>query len=215
MRAILFFLLRSLFFVVLPFIILIRVSVFLHEHYFVMPWLSVLGGILSSAIVLLSYVLYQNYAFTGRVGSLTSINRTYWIVTALVIVYCAPALLFLAAGNAKGNEVRSEFRSLHPVLRLSISTLILLEKDLLITDANRYPEDYRKMGLPTNRHSLHYKQSSGYVHAVDLRTKGHSWLRNTLVKSYFNIMGFNTLRHVGTADHLHISIHSHDRPSGI
>ena len=57
--------------------------------------------------------------------------------------------------------------------------------------------------------------TSRLVHAVDLRTKGKSELRNKLVSWYFRMMGFNTLRHVGTADHLHVSISSHDRPRGI
>ena len=71
------------------------------------------------------------------------------------------------------------------------------------------------MGMSSKKHSLHYRQSSGYVHAVDIRTKGRGSIRNFLIRTYFRLMGFNTLRHGGTADHLHISISSKDRPSGI
>ncbi len=67
--------------------------------------------------------------------------------------------------------------------------------------------DYRLMGLPTKERSLHYVQSTtGYIHALDLRTHGRSKLRNALLKGYFAFLGFGTLRHTGTADHLHISI---------
>ncbi len=215
MKRFLFFIIRLLFFIILPFFLLVRVSVFLHWDYQVYPWLAVIGGIIASGIVLLFYALYHMYNFTGRLGSLSQIKRTYWVVTALVLVYCAPGLLYLSAANAKSDTVRKEFRTLHPVLRLGISTLVILDKNLILTDANRYPEDYGKMGLPTKNHSLHYKQSNGFVHAVDLRTRGKSEWRNHLVSWYFRALGFNTLRHVGTADHLHVSISSHDRPRGI
>jgi hypothetical protein len=101
------------------------------------------------------------------------------------------------------------------VLRLGIGTLVWLDRELLLTDADRLPEDYRRMGLPEKSASLHYRQSSGYTHAVDIRTAGRGELRNRLVESYFRLMGFRTLRHVGTADHLHVSLVSHDRPGGI
>ncbi len=93
--------------------------------------------------------------------------------------------------------------------------LILVDRDLLITDGSRQPEDYKRMGLKTNNHSLHYKQSDGFSHALDIRTKGRpEWLNKT-VQIYFRLMGFNTLRHVGTADHLHVSLMSHDRRGSI
>ncbi len=215
MRAFLFFLIRLLFFIILPFFVLIRVSVYLYNDYQVYPWLAVLGGIIVSALVVWLYALYNIHRFTGKVGGWTGMTRTYWITAALVLVYCLPGLLYLSASNAKSEEVRKEFRTLHPVLRLGISTLVIFDKQLIITDANRLPEDYRKMGLPTKGHSLHYKQSSGFVHAIDLRTRDKSEFRNGLVKMYFWLMGFNTLRHVGTADHLHVSIDSPDRPLGI
>jgi hypothetical protein len=71
------------------------------------------------------------------------------------------------------------------------------------------------MGLPTKSHSLHFKQSDGFSHAIDIRVKGRSEVRNWLLERYFRMMGFNTLRHFGTADHLHVSLLSHDRPHGI
>lgn len=101
---------------------------------------------------------------------------------------------------------------IHPVLRLATSTLIHIDKDLLITDGQRLPEDYKKMGLKSKSQSLHYKQYTGYTHAIDLRTKNRAEWKNQLVRGYFWLMGFRTLRHKGTTDHLHISLMSHQSP---
>ena len=118
----------------------------------------------------------------------------------------------MSGENFKSEGIKNEIRKVHPILRLSLSTLIHLDSGLIITDADRQPEDYKKMGLPSKSHSLHYKQSNGYAHAIDLRTRGRGEFRNFLIKSYFQLMGFNTLRHGGTGDHLHVSLISHDRP---
>jgi hypothetical protein len=62
------------------------------------------------------------------------------------------------------------------------------------------------MGLPVNDGTLHYRQRDGWAHAVDLRTNGRGEVVNRLVELYFRVMGFRTLRHVGTADHLHVEL---------
>src|SRR5262249_21354994 len=77
---------------------------------------------------------------------------------------------------------------------------------LVITDMARKPSDYARMGLPTNDKSMHYEQPDGWVHAVDLRTKSNGEITNWAVQRYFDVMGFSTLRHVGTADHLHVQM---------
>lgn len=215
MRKFLFHLLKIILLLILPFVVLIRGAVYLHEHYGAFAWLSILGGILMSALLILLYMIYLQGALTGRLGNLQMLKRQYWLALAMVLVYCVPGLLFLSATNAKHPEVQEEFRSLHPVLRLGVSTLIWLDNDLVVTDGARRPEDYGRMGLPTKSHSLHYEQSDGYAHAVDIRTIRQGVLRNWLIERYFRLMGFNTLRHVGTADHLHVSIMSHDRPGGM
>ena len=53
---------------------------------------------------------------------------------------------------------------------------------------------------------LHFRQRDGWVHALDMRTIGHGTVRNWLTAAYFRLLGFRTLRHVGTADHLHVSL---------
>lgn len=198
--------------IVLPFVALIRGAVFFHVNYETHAWLSIVGGILMSAFILSIYFIFIQARLKGNSGN---IRKKYRTALILVLVYCLPSVLYISAANAKHAEVKNEFTDLHPVLRLGISTVIFLDNDLLLTDAKRIPEDYKKMGLKTKAHSLHYKQSDGYAHAVDIRVNGRSWLRNGLLKLYFAAMGFNTLRHHGTADHLHVSLLSHDRPGGI
>ncbi len=212
LKRILLTLVTVFFLMVLPFFLLIRGSVFLHEQYAWPAWVSLLGGVVMSASVLFLYILYLQGKFTGELGAF---RFTFILALALVVVYCLPTVLYLSGTHAKHESVRQEFTRLHPVLRLGVSTLTVLDSRLIITDADRVPEDYPKMGLPVNDRSLHIRQSNGYAHAVDIRTKGHGFVRNGLVQVYFRLMGFNTLRHVGTDDHLHVSLISHDRPEGI
>ena len=96
--------------------------------------------------------------------------------------------------------------SLHPMLRLAASTFLLFDRQAVITDTQRTVGDYLAMGLPVNESSLHFKLEDRWVHALDLRTVGRSEWRNRVTAGYFRLMGFRTLRHVGTADHLHVSL---------
>ena len=213
--SLLFNIIKALVIFVLPFVALIRGAVFLHETYAWLPWFSIIGGMIGSALILFLYFNFAYGRLTGRLGSAQVLKRSYWVAFILVVVYSLPGLLYLEGGNAKHADVRKEFTSLHPILRLSVSTILFIDPDLIITDAKRRPEDYRRMGLKTKKQSLHYRQGSGYVHAMDIRVKGRGEARNQLMRLYFRMMGFNTLRHVGTDDHLHISLLSHDRPGAI
>ncbi|MCH8920794.1 MAG: hypothetical protein IIA23_08850 [Chloroflexi bacterium] len=87
----------------------------------------------------------------------------------------------------------------------SSSRAILFDRDLVVTDVRRIPSDYVAMGLPAREASLHYHQADGYVHAVDIRTIDRPAWRTGATALYFRFMGLRTLRHVGTADHLHVS----------
>ncbi len=106
----------------------------------------------------------------------------------------------------KSEDVQAEYAKVHPLLRLTASALILVDPAAVITDAGRTTEDYFLMGLPSNEASLHFEQETGYVHAVDLRTRGRPEWRNRVVELGFWALGFHSLRHVGTADHLHLSL---------
>jgi hypothetical protein len=142
----------------------------------------------------------------GRGGRALVSRRPKWVATPLVLFYCSYSLLYIASVNAKSEPVRAYYRSVHPLLRLSLSTLILIDRDMLITDAGRQPEDYTRMGLRTNSRTRHYRQADGWIHAVALRTTGRGAIKNRGVQLYFWLMGFETLRHVGTADHLHVEL---------
>jgi len=200
---------------VLPVVLLIRVSVFCHEQYRLSPWWALFGGALVSVALIFLYLGYLRRRFRHYFGNYRNLRRRYAFAATIVAAYCMPALFYFSATNAKHDAVHREFRDLHPILRLGVSTIIWVDRGLIVTDANRFPDDYRRMGLRSRAQSLHYPQSNGYAHAVDIRTIGHSALRNQLLEMYFGLMGFNTLRHVGTADHLHVSLRSHDLPGAI
>jgi len=209
----LFQLMRILFLICMPFILLIRGSVYLHEQHHFLPSLALLGGLALTFVILLIYVTFFYGRIFGHSGRSGSFKRRSILLGIVLFSYAGYGLLYISGKNAKTSGVAKEFRTLHPILRMGVSTILLLDRGLVITDANRLPEDYKKMGLPSKSHSLHYQQSSGYVHALDIRTRGRSGVRNFVLKWYFRGMGFNVLRHVGTEDHLHISLLSHDRPN--
>ncbi len=202
--------------VLLPFFVLIRGSVWLYEQYQWPSWLALLAMMGVVFLLLLIYVAMVYDAIRGP-GRMTrrSIRLKSYLVLGLMLSFVGYTLFNLSGHNAKGEAVRAEYLSLHPLLRLSVGTLVLIDSELLVTDMARNSHDYQAMGLPALKHSLHYPQSDGYAHAMDLRTKGRSEVRNRLLAAYFWLMGFNTLRHVGTADHLHVSIFSPDTPGAI
>ncbi len=215
MFKIIFHLLRILIILILPFIVLIRGSVFLHHNFDVSPYFSLLGGIILTSIVLLLYLSIAFGKISGKVGGPKAFKNRWIIVLIMTMGFAIHGLFFLSSDNTKHAEVQKEFQSLHPILRIGVSSLIWIDKELVITDASRKPEDYKKMGLKTAKQSLHYKQKDGFAYAIDLRTNNRSDLRNNLIKTYFWLMGFNTLRHVGTGDHLHVSLSCKYKPGGI
>ncbi len=124
----------------------------------------------------------------------------------MVAGFAAYTLLYISVDNVKSGDIRSTYQSLHPLLRLSGGTLFMLDASSVVTDTGRTAEDYARMGLPVNESSLHFEQADGYVHALDLRTVGRAEWRNWTTQTWFKLLGFRTLRHSGTADHLHISL---------
>jgi hypothetical protein len=196
-------LLRLLAIVALPFVVLVRSAVFFYINGRVPAWLAILTAALLTMGVVTAYASWLSHQVTGRRRVL---QLAKWVALPLVVFYCGYALLYVSRVNAKAEPVRAYYTSVHPLLRLALSTWILVDKDIVVTDTRRAREDYPKMKLPVNESSLHYRQGDGWVHAVDLRTSGRGWLRSRLVEVYFWAMGFGTLRHVGTADHLHVDL---------
>lgn len=195
--------------IALPFAVLVRGSVFIYEHGTRSVWLAVLTAAILTGGVVTAYAVWLARRFTrrgGRGGRALVMPLAKWVAAPLVVFYCGYSLLYIASVNAKTEPVRAYYGSLHPLLRLALSTAILMDRDILITDTGRLPDDYRRMGLPTNDRSRHYKQADGWIHAVDLRTTGRGAIKNRGIQLYFWLMGFDTLRHTGTADHLHVEL---------
>ena len=197
---------------ILPFILLIRISVFVHVRYELSAYPCLFIGMISTTVVLFIYFSILHGFLTGTIGNYAGIKRRSIIAFLVVFLYGAHALFFFSSSNVKSQNLRAEYLQMHPLLRLSTSTLAHIDSKLILTDAERIPEDYKKMGLPTKGTSLHYKQKDGYVYALDLRVNDRSEARNFLMTAYFRLMGFKTLRHLGTADHLHVSLHNHELP---
>lgn len=188
---------------VVPFLLLLRGSVHAHARWGYGPWPSVATGILFAVVSLVAILWVALALLRFPRGFRKVLSRG---AAGLALVFLGHGLLYVGVRNAKGDAVRAEYRSLHPLLRLGSTVLVLVDRDAVVTDAARIPEDYAAMGLPPAETSLHFAQTDGYVHALDLRTAGRPEWRNVLVEVGFRMMGFRTLRHVGTADHLHVSL---------
>ena len=187
----------------LPFFALIRGAVYLHAQRGVSAWLALLGGMFVTAAIVTAY----GVRVAGRVKGGPPIRAVaVRFALPLVAFYAVYCLVYLSGAHFKSPAQRDYYRSIHPLLRVALATVVLLDRDVVITDVARKVEDYARMGLPVNHGSLHLPQRDGYVRAVDLRTTGRGWVRNTLTVVYFRVMGFGTLRHVGTADHLHVEL---------
>ena len=194
--------LKAFLVIVLPFYVYVRTSVYLHAQG-VSPWLSVATGAGLTMAIVAVYATWVTRRFTGKARA-RSLAR--WIALPVVAGWCAYSVVYLAKANAKTDAIRGYYSSVHPVLRAALGTAILVDPDIVLTDAIRVPADYGRMGLPVYDRTLHYRQKTGWVHAVDLRTIGRSPVKNAALQLYFSSMGFRTLRHVGTADHLHVSL---------
>jgi len=188
---------------VLPFYVLVGVSVLLYRFQSVPVWPALLAGVLLTFLLLLVYASWVAKRVSGRRRVPGRVTKA---LLAVVGAYAVYALVYLSVLNVKNEELKEEYRSLHPLLRVATSTLILFDRDLVVTDMQRQAADYERMGLPVYERSLHFVQTDGYAHAVDLRTNDRSEWRNLLMAGYFRAMGFRILRHVGTADHLHVSL---------
>ena len=190
---------------IVPFFLLIRGGVFAYQQWALGPWPALAVSAAATALLLVLYA----WALGRRLGAGKGLK---WLMTrgaaALAVAYVAYSVVYVGSANVKSEEVRAEYAALHPLLRLAASAVILADQSAVITDAGRTPDFYRRMGLSPNESSLHFRQEDGFVHALDLRTVGRAEWRNRAVELTFRALGFNTLRHVGTADHLHVSVRS-------
>lgn len=190
----------------LPFYLLIRTSVFLNISHGWNAWISLAGGIGAAILLLLIYVLFLLRKMKNRKAVL---KVSLYGLSVLVLSFSFYGMMYLSSVHAKNEEIRQVYRSLHPILRMAVATTTLADNELVITDISRQPEDYDAMGLPPNERSLHFEQETGFVHAIDLRTIGRNEFRNVMLQFSLDILGFHTIRHTGTADHLHVAIPVH------
>jgi hypothetical protein len=188
---------------VLPFVLLIRGGVLAYGTWGYGTWPSLAAAALATAWLLGLYAWRGSQRLGAAADSRRLIVRSVFGVALAYVLY---TLVFIASANVKSEEVRAEYRAMHPLLRVASSALILVDPAAILTDAGRTPQDYRRMGLTPVEASLHFVQDDGYVHALDLRTNGRSELRNRTIQAAFWMLGFHTLRHVGTDDHLHVSL---------
>lgn len=188
---------------VLPFALLIRGGVFAYQEWGLGTWPALLLAASGTALLLGLYA----WAVSHKLGAGKGLKKLF-VRSAIGVgaAYVGYALVFVASENVKSDEVLEEYANVHPLLRLAASALILVDPASVITDAGRTPEDYWLMGLPANEASLHFEQDSGFTHALDLRTNDRPEWRNRGVELAFWALGFHSLRHVGTADHLHVSL---------
>ncbi|HYC49675.1 MAG TPA: hypothetical protein VEB19_01075 [Gemmatimonadaceae bacterium] len=188
--------------VVLPLLVYVRAAVELYQRG-VTPWLAVA----SAAFVAMGSVAAMALWYArGKGAPLRALTALRWVAIPTFAAWCLFALFRLSSTNTKTEGVRDYFSQVHPVLRVAIATAILADPAVIITDFGRSAADYTRMGLRVNDRTKHYRQPNGWVHAVDLRTIGRGEIRNRLLQAYFAVMGFQTLRHVGTADHLHVQL---------
>jgi hypothetical protein len=187
----------------LPFALLVRGALLATTGLGCPGWLAVAVGAGASALAA-SAACYGALRRLGRPLPFAALATRAVLPT--VAVFCASCLFYLSGTNAKSPEIRAAYPSLHPVLRLAVGTLRLLDSRIVLTDIERGPSSYAAMRLPRLPASAHYRQADGTVHAIDLRTAGRGTLRNGLVRLYFEVLGFETLRHGGTADHLHVRL---------
>lgn len=188
---------------VLPFVTLVRLSVYFYSTWGVGSWTALLLAALLVLILLLVYLLMLRLRFQRKLGVPKLVRRALVVVVAGYLAY---ALIYLSGTNAKTDEVRAAYGALSPLLRVATGTVLLVDRDAVVTDTGRTREDYIAWGLPVNEASLHFEQDDGFVHAVDLRTVGRREWRNQALRAYYRAMGFGTLRHTGTVDHLHVSL---------
>jgi len=201
---------------VLPFFMLVRLSVWMYTAFECSAWTAIGVTALLTATVLYVSLNQLTKILSGKKKTKEK-TRRFNLRAALLAVgaFTFVSMLYISASNTKTSMVQSEYASMHPLLRMGVSVMLLFDREAVVTDMSRTHQDYQEMKLTVKKKSLHYPQSDGFVHALDLRTNDRDEGRNEWVEWYFRLMGFRTLRHHGTEDHLHVSLMIHDNPGAL
>lgn len=187
----------------LPFFVLTRGAMYAYQSMGWGTWPSIGLGIFGTMLVFSGYAALLWKRSTGE-GRLPRIAQR--MVIAIVAGYGIYGFLYLSTGNARSPELEDYYTSLHPIMRIGASSLLLFDRDAMVTDLGSTAEDYLQMGLPVHEATLHFKLGDRYVRAMDLRTTGRSPRRNRFTARYLRFMGFRNLHKVDSADHLHLSL---------
>lgn len=187
----------------LPFFTLVRGAVYFYHRGFAGYAALLFASLLTMALLLVYFIVVDRW-LSRRV--LLPLKYKFAAVVLAVLAFNVYALFMFSNDNAKTADVALEFHHVHPLLRIAVNTVSYFDKSVLVTDMSRDHSDYAQMGMSPFERSLHFAQADGYVHAVDIRTVGRFGLHNWMIERVFRVLGFATLRHVGTADHLHIAL---------
>lgn len=164
-------------------------------------WLAAAGGLLVGGLVL-AVALATVFTFRSLKGNLLLLGG----VPLLVLIVGGAGIWRFPERHFKDLQTVVEWRQLHPTLRLAVWLVAIEDRSMVLTDIARTPEGYVGMGLEPQRESRHYVGEDGYSRAVDLRVSDAGRLRNWARQGLFLLMGVETVRHVGTADHLHVAL---------
>ena len=185
------------------FAILVRGSVFSYDTWAFGASLSLVSAVLMTVPLLL---LGARVIIRGR-----GIVRRFQLMLIrgaimIAFIYIGYAVLYVASTNAVPDEIREEYQTIHPLLRLAASPVIVFDPSAFRHPDGSVLEDYRLMGLSANEANLHFVQANDLIHSLDLVTDNRSEWRNRAIELGFWALGFHSLRHRGVGDHLHVSL---------
>jgi hypothetical protein len=185
------------------FAILVRGSVFSYDTWAFGASLSLVSAVLMTVPLLL---LGARAIIRGR-----GIVRRFQLMLIrgaimIAFIYIGYAVLYVASTNAVPDEIREEYQTIHPLLRLAASPVIVFDPSAFRHPDGSVLEDYRLMGLSANEANLHFVQKDDLIHSLDLVTDNRSEWRNRAIELGFWAFGFHSLRHRGLGDHLHVSL---------
>ena len=185
------------------FAILVRGSVFSYDTWAFGASLSLVSAVLMTVPLLLlgAWVIIRGRGIVRRVQLM--LIRGAIMITFIYIGY---AVLYVASTNAVPDEIREEYQTIHPLLRLAASPVIVFDPSAFRHPDGSVLEDYRLMGLSANEANLHFVQKDDLIHSLDLVTDNRSEWRNRAIELGFWAFGFHSLRHRGLGDHLHVSL---------
>ena len=185
------------------FAILVRGSVFSYDTWAFGASLSLVSAVLMTVPLLLlgAWVIIRGRGIVRRFQLM--LIRGAIMITFIYIGY---AVLYVASTNAVPDEIREEYQTIHPLLRLAASPVIVFDPSAFRHPDGSVLEDYRLMGLSANEANLHFVQANDLIHSLDLVTDNRSEWRNRAIELGFWALGFHSLRHRGVGDHLHVSL---------